>query len=173
MTQSVNVGRSLPGDRGSPFGGGVLFEVPACRAKIRRNAGLWTSGFGTYFMLCAPGRPLRRPRAPRGGERAIFASVCGKIGKCWKTVSELPAFLSGGFSTTGRKTRLPRFFRVLHSFHRVFHRGLHFSTGFAQKLWKNSAVPAYFPITEKKFARFSAFSFAPARRTPCIHLVNK
>ena len=85
----------------------VWVSPPVCKTEIRRNAVLRISGFGTYFMLCAPGRPLRRPRAPRGGERAIFASVCGKIGKCWKTVSELPAFLSGGFSTTGRKTRLP------------------------------------------------------------------
>lgn len=145
------------------------FRSSRLQGKNPAKCGLADFRFWNVFYALRPGRPLRRPRAPRGGERAIFASVCGKIGKCWKTVSELPAFLSGGFSTTGRKTRLPRFFRVLHSFHRVFHRGLHFSTGFAQKLWKNSAVPAYFPITEKKFARFSAFLFAPARRTPSLY----
>ena len=84
----------------------------------------------------------------------IFASACGKIGKCWKRAICFPAFGSRGFSTAGCKTRLCRFFRVLHSFHRVFHSPLHFSTGAAVEMWEIPVFRTGFPITEKKTGCF-------------------
>ncbi len=84
----------------------------------------------------------------------IFASACGKIGKCWKRAICFPAFGSRGFSTAGCKTRLCRFFRVLHSFHRVFHSPLHFSTGAAVETWEIPVFRTGFPITEKKTGCF-------------------
>ena len=118
------------------------------RVTLRPGGGIWNA------LLRSVERHAKQPGRCGTAICPIFASACGKIGKCWKRAICFPAFGSRGFSTVGCKTRLCRFFRVLHSFHRVFHSPLHFSTGAVVEMWEIPVFRTGFPITEKKTGCF-------------------
>ena len=127
------------------------------RVTLRPGGGIWNA------PLRSVERHAKQPGRCGTAICPIFASACGKIGKCWKRAICFPAFGSRGFSTAGCKTRLCRFFRVLHSFHRVFHSPLHFSTGAAVEMWEIPVSRTGFPITEKKTGCFQRSAYLADR----------